>query len=1108
MKKPEFIKNSSKINIDVKQKPILEIIGLILEKVVHTQNIINNTLLSINNHNKTEIFSNCDVITCTTNLVSLYEYTKHLVEKLEKYESAKNVSPSLAMLNEINEAIDGLQMVRDKLAFIMSGYGTLNLEDLFYVSFDSEFDKFQSHLPDVWRDKYGLLLKHLHPLNYKIVYWRQNKTKPNCGIGTNTHLCANKMIDDICQIELSNQFECYDVEADKELHVRLYGVRLVVHNEKTQKTLIIQGLVDEAIPDCIANKYVDCRKKEIRESIILDGITDMDIMNRILDTLTLKDYLVYGNLDIYKKYVLVMTEVNGIKHSKLDMTIKRFLESSLYIQRHVLINLLIYNKEDEIQYITYLLYDLLATKQLENGQDSDEQKIIFNSFPWKIKMYFTDAMNNTIKYTEDIKQKYDSARVSLEQQIYLMKAPENVKEKAMIKLKDVKNKGDSESKSKQYLEGLLRIPFSIYREEPILKKVKTINQGFLSAINSKPAMLLDLYKEINPQEKKQKYTTLEIMQHCGKFHKNIDENLVQIIKGKLAGLTAKHISNLAGMINATNKTSGGNLPAITAKTKGEKIDAIMDLLPALDAPFLIQLYDAVTVDTPELTGLSKLAGDLDKCGGLIDEIKTDMDAVHAILDESIYGHHHAKNQIMKIIAQWMNGELSGYVFGFEGSPGIGKTSLAKNGLAKCLVDSSTGTSRPFSFIGLGGATNSSYLDGHGFTYTNSTYGKIVDVLMESKCMNPIIYIDELDKVSKTEHGKEIIGVLTHLTDPTQNDVFQDKYFSGIDLDLSKALIIFSYNDMSQIDKVLLDRIHRIKFDNLSVAEKVVIVQQYLLPTINKNMGFENVVEIGDDIVELIIQEYTIEPGVRKLKEILFDLYGEINIEILQGRLTHVPVKLTRDLIVYKYLSNYDKISERLIHTTSEVGVVNCLWANSLGMGGIMTMKTAFAPSNTFLELKLTGMQSDLMKESMHLAVNVAWEMLDREKQASLVKQFQETKCQAIHIHMGSFSAKDGPSASALSTISVYSLFMGIPIYNDVAFTGEIDFLGRVSEIGGLEHKIFGAKRAGIKKVLYPKRNHDDFVKIINKYGDSIVRGMEFVEIENIRDAMEHLLCKQ
>ena len=111
----------------------------------------------------------------------------------------------------------------------------------------------------------------------------------------------------------------------------------------------------------------------------------------------------------------------------------------------------------------------------------------------------------------------------------------------------------------------------------------------------------------------------------------------------------------------------------------------------------------------------------------------------------------------------------------------------------------------------------------------STWGKIVDILIEKQCMNPIIFIDELDKVSKTEHGKEIIGILTHLTDTTQNEAFQDKYFSNIDLDLSKVLFIFSYNDVEQVDKILLDRIHRIKFDNLKLDEKLIICENFLLP---------------------------------------------------------------------------------------------------------------------------------------------------------------------------------------------------------------------------------------------------------------------------------------
>ena len=305
-------------------------------------------------------------------------------------------------------------------------------------------------------------------------------------------------------------------------------------------------------------------------------------------------------------------------------------------------------------------------------------------------------------------------------------------------------------------------------------------------------------------------------------------------------------------------------------------------------------------------------------------------------------------------------------------PGIGKTSLAKKGIAKCLKNYNNET-RPFSFIALGGSCNGSTIEGHSYTYLNSTWGRMVDILMDSKCMNPIIYIDELDKVSKTENGREIIGIFTHLIDQTQNEVFQDKYFSGIDIDLSKALFIFSYNDPEQIDKVLLDRIHRIKFDNLTLDDKRVIVNDYILPEINTKMGFDNVVNMTNEMIEYIIDSYTLEPGVRKLKEILFDLYGEINLEILKSDNSNqeMPIQITKENIDKKYLKRYHKVNAKKIHKESETGVINGLWANSLGQGGIIPIQTLFYPCSTFLDLRLTGLQGDVMKESMNVAKTLA-----------------------------------------------------------------------------------------------------------------------------------------
>lgn len=245
------------------------------------------------------------------------------------------------------------------------------------------------------------------------------------------------------------------------------------------------------------------------------------------------------------------------------------------------------------------------------------------------------------------------------------------------------------------------------------------------------------------------------------------------------------------------------------------------------------------------------------------------------LDTCVYGLTDAKMQILQMIGQWISNPAAlGTAIAIKGPPGTGKTSLIKDGISKIL-------GREFAFIALGGASDSSFLEGHSYTYEGSTWGKIVQILMESKSMNPVIYFDELDKVSDTPKGEEIIGILTHLTDTTQNSGFHDKYFADIDFDLSKCLFIFSYNDESKINPILKDRMYRIQTKGYDAKEKVIIANNYLLPKIRDQVGFkEDEVVIPNETIEHIISSKGItkgEEGVRNLKRCLEIVHTKLNL---------------------------------------------------------------------------------------------------------------------------------------------------------------------------------------------------------------------------------------
>lgn len=1002
-------------------KSIKDVDNLVKKKLEYFQDVIQRTALYVQQNKLLNIIGIGDYNTCINTISSLSTHINN---------------PDLQGENAINV----LQLINNELSTIFKSYGTSSLEDLLFICFGNNDTSIYTNNPDEI-PKFELLKKYFHPTGYKV----------------NTKLDISLVCED-------------SSTSVKPFYTKVHGMQLTIIHPTNKRGLVISGIVDDVVLDLLNNQYITNIRNQIQQNKPQDKVFLTPLFDSFLSSLSLKDYFVTPYDAVYSKYMGYVSQLNNLNQKTVHGIIKEFISQTLYLKRNTIMMLLINTAKNDHQYLAYLLYDLMSNDSA-GSIDTSDQMSLFDSLPYSVKECFRIAMKKTIQYTTDLSD-FDTSKIPIEQQICLMNAPNSVKEKAMQKLKEVKSKSeDSCSKAKQYLDGLLKIPFGINRKEPILCLVDEIKQEYNTlrgasglhtnleimnqltnkqAIDSYKALLVDL-----PKQKKIEWHTI-----LDSF-KEVDF-LIHTNKSKtIAQLTA----NLTQFIDHCFQFSKFSLLFhFVSKVTSNK-----------------HLLDSVKI--------------LDKYSS----ISTYMKTITSELDCAVYGHAKAKRQVEHIIAQWINGKQNGYCFGFEGPPGVGKTSLAKCGLSKCLKDEN-GDGRPFSMIQMGGDSNGSSLHGHNYTYVGSTWGNIVQILIDTKCMNPIIFIDEVDKISKTEHGKEIVGILTHLLDPAQNDCFQDRYFTGIDLNLSNALFILSYNDADLIDPILLDRIHRIKFDSLSTDDKIVIANKHIIPDICDKMGLTNMIQLEPEALVTIIDEYTNESGVRKLKELLFEIIAEINLDLLKTtEYSKIPIIITKDCVKTKYLKDKHAVHELTIHANPTVGIMNGLWANSAGKGGIIPIQACFFPSNSTFELKLTGMQGDVMKESMNVSLTMAWKLTTPENQEKYMKHKM-----GIHIHCpDGATPKDGPSAGACITTAIYSLLNDLPIRNTCAITGEINLQGNVTMIGGLPLKILGAIKAGAKEVFYPDENQKDFEKFMEKHAKR-ASNITFHRVKTIQEVF-HIL---
>ena len=1048
---------------------------VIVARMSYYKDLISNTIIAIQNYKLMDVLTHNDLNLGISNLEKNNELITSLDMMLKNDDTIKD------------EHINILQEINDNLSVVCKNYGTHSIEDVLCVCYGTSF--LAPWLKTVDQDKYNIINKYFHPIGYKLISCTSTRQVKQ--------LEKNKIVDETKLEEFADNLECFDLaRTNKKFRIRLLGMKVVIFNENNKTMLILNGIVDDILISCLDSNFIQNKQTKLNTLIKSEG--DIKYYEHYVKTVILKEWLVYSETELFHKFKGYDSQLKLIKQKSIAQVINDFVNNDLYSQRLVLILMLSRMEVDNFKYLAYLLYDLLSNDN--NGSiDSIDQRLLYDSLPWRIKSNFKVAMAETIDYTNTL-IKFEQSKIPLEQQICLLKTTDAIKEKAMSKLREIKSKSeDSGSKSRQYLDGLLRIPFGTYRKEDILTISSVTKDMFKSVVTDVNTLqLLSL-------DENYLYNNLEIKKNIKNLNNQLGiDSIVELLKKSIGKMVKTQIVTLVTYINDVIKAD--KLSVTKLVTTGKKLPEIKSMLKkfvdtnktVIDVVYWRRIYymdNHSTIDSIE-QNITQIVSNHDSIKGYFTNIKSS-------LEDSVYGHTDAKRQIERILGQWINGEQTGYCFGFEGPPGVGKTSLALNGISKCLVDSD-GTHRPFSIIAMGGSSNGSTLEGHNYTYVGSTWGKIVDIIMEKKCMNPIIFIDELDKVSKTEHGREIIGILTHLIDKTQNTHFQDRYFTGIDLDLSKALFIFSYNDASLIDRILLDRIHRVKFNYLNLKEKIIIVKKYILPETYKQMGLENIIYMDDMLIEYIIEEYTNEPGVRKLKQLMFDIVGEINLEILTNDDHDIPIHITKEMLTTKYLSHYTPYEPQKIPSQSEVGVINGLWANSLGNGGIIPIQVRFYITNNFHELKLTGMQGDVMKESMNVAKTLACSLA---KTSGLSKQMIKDKLQGIHIHCpDGATPKDGPSAGAAITTAIYSILTKKKINHLYGITGEINLQGNVTKIGGLDLKIVGGIRGGIKYFLFPQENIEDYNKFLAKNKDNkILEGISFQPVNTIYDVLEKIL---
>ena len=457
----------------------------------------------------------------------------------------------------------------------------------------------------------------------------------------------------------------------------------------------------------------------------------------------------------------------------------------------------------------------------------------------------------------------------------------------------------------------------------------------------------------------------------------------------------------------------------------------------------------------------------------------DLKEAEEILDEEHYGLKKVKERIIQQLAVMaLNKKQSGSILLFVGAPGTGKTSIGQS-IARALH-------REYVRISLGGIRDEAEIRGHRRTYIGAMPGRIMEGMKRSKAQNPVMVLDEVDKLAK-DYGGDPASALLEVLDPEQNNSFTDHYMNA-PYDLSNVLFVCTANSTDSIPEPLLNRMEVISFPGYTAVEKFHIARKHLLPKAMKNMGIKaQNLKVSDDAIRRIIEEYTAESGVRVLKKQIDVLCRYVAVKLVKGEQKSITVSEKR---VPEFLGNRGIHHEKIL-ADPVPGVVTGMAWTSAG-GEILFIETSFTKGSG--KVQITGQLGDVMKESAQIAITLVKSLYPES-----VEMFEKND---LHIHVPAGAVpKDGPSAGVTLVTALASLVTGKAAPCDIAMTGEVSLRGTVMPIGGLPEKLMAAQRAGVKRVFIPYENVDDLEDV----ADEVKEKLQITPVKEVRELLGKVL---